>query len=253
MLNSVRRKMHDKLIRAMRQAVAEELDQATDRVLAELRNIEIRDRRDLFAAGEREAVVTSSRFARKHMPTVPTFPNPQETLKYALTLAPVHGLALEFGVYTGSTLRTIAEARGGKGVYGFDSFEGLPEVWRSGFPSGAFGTDNIPDVPGAELVVGRFEQTLPDFMDLHAEPVTFLHIDSDLYSSAVTVLAHVGPQLAPGSIIVFDEYFNYPGWEYGEYQAWQEYYRDTGTSFRFEGYTLDNEQVIVRIVGSDSE
>ena len=34
-------------------------------------------------------------------------------------------MAVEFGVYTGTTLSIIAAAREGELVYGFDSFEGL--------------------------------------------------------------------------------------------------------------------------------
>ena len=129
-----------------------------DRVIAAVRgaihDVEVRARRDVFAAGEREAVASSARFALEAMPLAATFPHPHATLEHALTLAPAQGLALEFGVYSGQTLKMIAAARGGGEVYGFDSFEGLPEPWRSGFPAGAFDTDQLPDVPGAELVVG---------------------------------------------------------------------------------------------------
>jgi hypothetical protein len=61
------------------------------------------------------------------------------------------------------------------------------------------------------------------------------------------VLRHVGPRLRPGSVIVFDEYFGYPGWQEHEYRAWQEYAAEAGLRFRYEGYTSDNEQVVVRI------
>jgi predicted O-methyltransferase YrrM len=48
----------------------------------------------------------------------------------------------------------IAAARGDKQVFGFDSFQGLPEDWRSNMPVGTFKTGHLPDVPGAELVIG---------------------------------------------------------------------------------------------------
>lgn len=253
---AIRRKLRDKLLRVVQQALAEERehtraenDRAAGRVLDELRNIEIRDRRDLFAAGEREAVVTSARFARQHMPTVPTFGHPHETLRYALTLAPTSGLALEFGVATGTTLSIIAEQRD-QTVYGFDTFDGLPHSWRSGFPAGAFAVEQLPEVPGTELEPGLFEHTLPSFLAQTPGTVAFAHIDSDLYDSAVTVLKHIGPRLAAGSVLVFDEYFNYPDWQDGgEYRAWTEFCRDTGTRFEYAGYTLDNEQVIARVTG----
>ena len=208
---------------------------------------EVRDRRDLLAAGERAAVASSAAFVTNMMPAARTFPNPPDTLDYALKLAPTGGLALEFGVYSGTTLTRIAAARGGHGVYGFDSFTGLPEPWRAGFTTGTFVLDSPPEVPGAELVTGWFADTLPGFLATHPGPVDFVHLDADLYSSTASVLIEVGPRLQTGSVLVFDEYFNYPGWQHGEHLAWTEYTTRTGTSFRYEAFTHDHEQVVVVI------
>ncbi len=251
MLNRLRHALRVRLVRAVEEAVERQNEVLRRDIIAEIREVEVRDRRDLLAAGEREAVASSARFASKVMPTAPTFPFPQATLEHALTLAPAEGMALEFGVWTGQTLKIITEARGGKEVYGFDSFEGLPEDWRTGFPSRTFGVDGpLPEVPGAELVVGWFDDTLPGFLTEHPGRVAFLHIDADLYSSAKTVLDQVGPRLAPGAVIVFDEYFNYPGWEQHEHRAWQEYVARTGVGFRYEAYTANNEQVVIRLAGT---
>lgn len=241
----------DDQIDRLRSEVADlraELARATDRVVDHTSRIEIRARRDVVAAGEVEAAKESAAFVREHMLGARHFDNPPATLEHALTLAPTGGLALEFGVFSGQTLKIIATAREGEQVFGFDSFEGLPENWRSGFPAGTFGVSELPDVPGAELVVGWFADTLPDFMAAHEGPVDFLHVDADLYSAAVTVLEQVGPRLRPGSIVVFDEYFNYPGWQRHEHRAWMEYVERTGTQFDYVAYTYDHEQVVVRIV-----
>lgn len=221
-----------------------------DRVIKTVTDIEVRDRRDLWAAGEREAAIASERFAREVMPKAAPFDHPSATLKHALSLAPTGGMALEFGVYSGGTLRVIADARAGEQVFGFDSFQGLPEHWRSGLPAGTFAVEQLPEVPGAELVVGLFEDTLADFLARHPGTVDFLHLDADLYSSTVTVLDQVGPRLQPGSVIVFDEYFNYPGWEQHEHRAWDEYVTRSGTTFRYEAYTFNNEQVVVVVSGT---
>jgi len=126
----------------------------TQRVIDHLIGWEIRDRRDVLAANERLAVEEAARFATAHLARARGLPNPHETLRHALSLAPAGGLALEFGVFTGGTLRIIAEARGGRDVYGFDTFTGLPEDWRLGFPAGTFAVEELPDVPGAQLVQG---------------------------------------------------------------------------------------------------
>ncbi|WP_245606964.1 class I SAM-dependent methyltransferase [Pseudonocardia spinosispora] len=225
----------------------------SDRVIDFVRSVEIRDRRDMFAAEERRAVVESADFVRTSMPSARPFPNPTATLEHGLSLVSGDGMALEFGVYNGSTLKIIAAGCGDRPVYGFDSFEGLPEDWRPGFPAGAFTAGGIPSVPGASMVVGWFSDTLPGFLASHPGPVAFLHIDADLYSSTRTVLDLVGPRLRVGSVIVFDEYFNYPGWADHEHRAWCEHVSRTGLRFTYEAYTLDNEQVVVQVTSLVSD
>jgi predicted O-methyltransferase YrrM len=221
-----------------------------DRVLTELTAAEFRARRDLLAVAERDAALSSAKYADQVMPTARIFTDPNSTLRYALELAPQGGMALEFGVFAGRSMRIIAEMRKGREAYGFDSFQGLPEDYRPHVREGAFALDGIPDIEGAELVVGWFDDTLPGFLAEHPGPVDFLHVDGDLYSSAVTVFDAVGPRLQPGSIVIFDEFFNFPGWENHEFRAWQEYLERTGTTVVYEAYTVNNEQVVARIVST---
>jgi len=220
-----------------------------NRTLHRVDDLEERLRRDIVFAADRASASSSAEYAAEHMPTALLLPHPHQTLEHGLSLAPTGGMALEFGVYSGTTLKIIAAARPDSPVFGFDSFEGLPEDWRSGFPAGTFQVDGLPEVPGAELVVGLFDDTLPGFLEKNQGPVDLLHVDCDLYSSTVTVLTHVGPRLRAGSVVVFDEFFNFRGWQDHEAKAWQEYVDRTGTTFTFEAYTHDNEQVVVRITG----
>ncbi|ROZ54939.1 class I SAM-dependent methyltransferase [Rhodococcus sp. WS1] len=212
--------------------------------------LEFRQRRDLAYAVDLQATASTAEFILEHLRVAETFAHPHDTLRHALGLIEIPGMALEFGVASGTTLRIVAEAfpeREGT-VAGFDVFSGLPETWRTGFPVGEFAQESIPEVPGAQLVPGLFEDTLPSFLNDESGPVAFLHLDADLYSSTKTVLDLLGDRLVPGSIVVFDEFFNYPGWQQHEYRAWTEFVTRTGISFEYLGYTVDNEQVIAKIV-----
>jgi len=227
--------------------VHEDLRRLIVRSIDRTGELEMRTRRDITFAGEQHAAIEAALYAREHMTTAKQCGHAHETLEYALTLAPSGGLALEFGVASGTTLKIITAARDGAGVYGFDSFEGLPTDWRSGFLAGMFSVEEPPDVPGAALVVGLFDDTLPGFLAEHEGIVDFLHVDSDLNSSAKTVLDLVGPRLRTGSVIVFDEFFNYPAWQQHEFRAWQEYVERTGVKFEYKAYSWDNEQVVVQL------
>lgn len=255
-LHRVANKLHDPHTEQLDQLnnlageLREEIVRQGDRLLDRMVEFEIRSRRDIIYAGDQDAALESNVFARDHLVGARHFGSPPETLQYALSIAPsTGGMALEFGVATGNTLRAITKARGAAEVYGFDSFEGLPEAWLNGMPAGAFARDDLPDVPGAELVVGLFSDTLPGFMREHTGHIDFLHVDGDLYSSAKTVLEHCGPRLRPGSIVHFDEFFNFPGWKRHEYRAWMEYVERTGIEFGYEAYTFNDNQVTVRVTG----
>lgn len=220
---------------------------AEERLADAMRAWERRQRRDLLTVTDIEGAQTSAAFLRREMDLATAHFSPRDTLTSALKVARPEGLFLEFGVASGATLRTITELAPSGSVYGFDSFEGLPEHWRSGFGPGAFAQDALPDVPGAELVVGLFDATLPGFLDAHPEPVAFVHVDADLYSSTVAVLDLLESRMRPGTVLVFDEYFNFPDWEQHEHRAWTEFVARTGIEFEYLGFTADDEQVSMRV------
>ncbi|MGY1639428.1 class I SAM-dependent methyltransferase [Geodermatophilus sp. SYSU D00742] len=232
--------------------LARQLDELKGEVLrlqAAVAGYEHRHRRDIGFAGDVLALRETTRFVLDEMPGLPRYPDPHDTLRHGLGLVgDTPGMALEFGVGEGTTLRIIAERCAGRRVVGFDVFSGLPETWRSDFPAGHFAQESLPEVPGAELVVGLFEDTLPGFAEENDGPVAFLHLDADLYSSTRTVLDTLGRRLQPGSVVVFDEYFNYPGWQDHEHKAWMEFVERTGVTYRWEAYSLDHEQLVATVL-----
>lgn len=150
------------------------------------------------------------------------------------------GLIIECGVYKGDSITKIANSTKIK-VYGFDSFEGLPENWdRSDmkFEKGHFSLGkNLPKVPqNVELIQGWFDDTLPQFVENHQdEKIGFLHVDCDLYSSTKTIFDVLGDKLQDGTIIVFDELLNYPNYDKNEIKAFYEYLINSKFNVRWLG------------------
>lgn len=146
-----------------------------------------------------------------------------EVLRKVLVERHPQGWAIEFGVYSGHSLSIIAEHMP---VIGLDSFEGLPEDWREGFPQGTF--DDAPGLlelmgPNRMIVPGWFNETIPYLLARGLPKIGLIHIDCDLYSSTVTALEGMREYITPDTIIVFDEYHGYDGWEQHEAKAWQEF------------------------------
>lgn len=196
------------------------------------------------------ASVSSAQYFLRHMLLAENFRDREALLRFGMGQCSVEGLVMEFGVYAGRSLRVIAGCTS-QHVYGFDSFQGLPEDWTRSQKKGRFDLEGkIPKFqePNVELVPGWFHETLPAFISDHREPVRFLHVDCDLYSSAATVLAHLGPRIVPGTVIVFDEYFNYPGWEQHEFRAFQEFVQTAGAKYAYIGFASSYPSVAVKII-----
>jgi O-methyltransferase len=122
---------------------------------------------------------------------------------------------LEFGVYKGNTLRTWCSLndRPESRFWGFDCFTGLPEDWN--FPTGTLkkGTYNAGGTPPTiddrrvRFVKGLFQDTLSGFLKSFV-PVNRLviHLDADLHSSTLYVLATLDSYLKPGTLLVLDDF-----------------------------------------------
>lgn len=148
------------------------------------------------------------------------------------TFAKNSGHWMEFGVRSGDSIRWLLEVKPQQQIHGFDSWEGLPEKWDvkgKVFKPGDMKVE-IPDLgPTVHLHPGWFDQTLEPWCDKHSGDIAYLHIDSDLYSSAIYVLNTLNSRIVPGTVIVFDELCNFrltgklSNWPQHEWRALHEW------------------------------
>ena len=197
------------------------------------RNLALRDEL------QRRATIEAADMVQQEMQLAQYCADKHSHLEFAIQER-VPGLVLEFGVYKGTTLNHLADRLPDDTIYGFDSFEGLPEAWAGN----RYSTRNFnrhgkpPEVRGnVELVIGWFNETLGPFLQKHDAPLSIVHIDCDIYSSTNTVFLELESRIQDGTIIVFDEYFNYHSWQLHEYKAFMELIERTGLEFDYIGYS----------------
>lgn len=151
---------------------------------------------------------------------------------------------LEFGVWKGSSISWFAnhdqatESR----LFGFDSFEGLPEDWAAFQPKGHFSTGGvIPriDDPRVRFVKGWFNETLEPFLRRERElcdsvnrgdRTLVVHFDADLFSSTMYVLSVLSFHF-DSYYFIFDEFIG------DEARALYEVRRAFGVETEFFGLT----------------
>jgi len=186
------------------------------------------------------------------MPDALGFQSQKELMEYAIRLVTVEGIFTEFGVFTGGTMRFMAKKLPHKTFHGFDSFEGLPEAW-GGFNlgKGAFSTQGkLPSVPkNVRLHKGFYDASLPVWKQSHSDKISFMHVDCDLYSSTVTIFETLKDRMQVGTLILFDEYFNYPNWEQHEFKAWKEFVEKYALRYEYIGYARQQACVKITQIG----
>lgn len=121
------------------------------------------------------------------------------------------GFWAEFGVFQGKTLvKAYRELVQKKTLFqgiiaGFDSFQGLPEKWRS-YQQGFFSTnfDKVrKSVPkDVVLKVGWFQNTIGEFLEEHPRlAATLINHDGDLFVSTAITFALAGQRIVSGTIM----------------------------------------------------
>lgn len=196
----------------------------------------------------------SARYVERNMRTVPNFECDYDLHEWVVRnhIDPrlqLHGQILEFGVASGRTINHFARLFPNRLIHGFDSFQGLPEDWTSRMPAGFFKRNNLPKTESnVKLWVGWFNETIPDYKAMYeSDPIMLLHIDCDLYSSTIAVLEGLRDRLRSNTVIIFDEYMNYPGWQQDEYRAWQQFVLENKIKYEYIGRVSRHQQVAVRI------
>lgn len=179
---------------------------------------------------EIKAKITSADFVNRNLEGALLFSTRSAIQNYAadeVCLRP--GIVLEMGVYEGASINRMAkkvfQSDASRKIYGLDSFKGLEESWSSTDHYQSFNVGGIPPKgidSRVDLIHGRVEEVLEKFLEQENPIFALIHFDMDLYAPTKFALEKLLPFLQPGTLILFDELYGYPGWEYGEFKALNE-------------------------------
>jgi hypothetical protein len=145
------------------------------------------------------------------------------------------GDVIECGVFKAATFmqwltfRTLLENPYSREIIGFDTFTRFPDATseadaqaRAEFVAYA-GEYSISQEDLARscalkgfinytLVPGDICTTVPEYVAKNIQRrIALLHIDTDLYDPAKTILEHLYPQVVRGGVVVLDDYGTFPG------------------------------------------
>lgn len=197
----------------------------------------------------------ASRFEAREFADTREFLDQPSLLEFTLRhVIPNLGCWVELGVGSGESTRqicAIAERLHLRmTLHGFDSFMGLPEDWGGEARQGdyAFPMPQLSE-PNVRLYPGWFHETLPTVLPTLPSQIGFMHVDCDLYSSTRTALRNLCPRLGPGTVLQFDEYWNYLEAGDGEMRAFKEFVAQAGLGFEYLGYNANYMQASVVLTG----
>src|SRR5690606_1515068 len=145
------------------------------------------------------------------------FKTTEEIYKYVVSTLPENECItlLEFGVFEGNSLQifcrfnTHPESR----FVGFDTFEGLPEDWNSGWgiiEKGSYTAHGkVPKFADSRVscVKGYYQDVLDDFLaNFTVSGQLIVHVDCDLYTSALYVLTMLNRFKDLKPLILMDDF-----------------------------------------------
>lgn len=193
-------------------------------------------RRDVLNA------IQATRTESEDFAGVPAYDDNSSLLEAALRrVRPELATWVELGVGSGASTKRICAAAARLGhrmtLHGFDSFQGLPEAWGEIAPAGTYAYPPAKFVePNIRVHSGWFADTVPVFARERPGQIGFVHIDCDLYSSTKTAFDALRDSLRPGTVLLFDEYWNYLEAPEHEMRALAEFTAETGQGFEYIGY-----------------
>ena len=151
----------------------------------------------------------------------------------------------EFGVWRGEAFKYLIKSF--KKGFGFDTFEGLPEDWDE-FKAGSYTSDGIiPKISGGDFIVGKFEDTLPDYFSTTRPKAALINFDADLYSSTICALNCASSVIDQRTILIFDEFLINPNWENDEFKALEDFCSRNNYEYEVLAISFFTKQVAVRL------
>lgn len=196
-------------------------------------------------------------FVDRYFKNAVQFKSASDVRRFAYHQSKLDGVYMELGVFKGDSINVIADFNPRITIYGFDSFQGLPLDWSRAdvnMPKGTFKIDDPNYMPSVRsnvtLFKGLFSETLPIFKKdvLKERPIAFLHVDCDIYESTHEAFLILGDNIVIGTIIVFDELYNYDNYENHEWKALQELLNRNHYEAEFIAFNSEHEQAALRIV-----
>ena len=151
----------------------------------------------------------------------------------------------EFGVWNGVAFRYLIKTF--KKGFGFDTFSGLPVDWHDEKKGKYSAFGSIPKIEGGEFIVGKFEDTLPDFFSKERPTASLINFDADLYSSTLCALNNSNKVIDEKTILIFDELLMNKNWEKDEYKALNEFCDNLGYDYDVIAVSFSTKQVAIKL------
>ena len=146
---------------------------------------------------------------------------------YAIYMAVKNSLKIkgdlaEVGIYKGGSAKIICEAKGGRRLHLFDTFEGCPELsevdysskWPYNLYKGQFKSSYkevkryLSKYANVHIYKGLFPETASS---IKKRRFAFVHLDVDIYESTLSCLKFFYPRINKGGVLISHDYSNVPG------------------------------------------
>jgi hypothetical protein len=203
--------------------------------------------------------VNAVKFVKKYLTAAKKLRADSEVIRFGSDAVTLNGAFIEIGTIVGKNSNFIAALNPFKKIYTFNFQKGLPTDWKRPdlkFSAGTFAfrndSYNPPLLANVIAYKGNFNEILPTFKKevLNNTPIALLYVDTMSYEPTKQAFTAFEDNIVPGTIIIFDEFYNYPNAENHEWKVLQEFLQTKKLTAKFLAFNIQHEQVALKIVAT---
>ncbi len=183
---------------------------------------------------------------RKHMEKVPLFRRGDHIREYSFkrliqNFPNQNYLIIQLGVHDGKNSKhysyLVKKFKCTCKIIGFDSWDGLSEDWTGMTKGRDKGSQLIEKPKPPDFCIykkGNTSTELKKFLTKQSKKsINMVHFNLDTYTPTKSCLDLLKPFLNKGTILIFDDFYGYPGWSMHENKAFEKFIIKSQIKYKF--------------------
>jgi len=157
-------------------------------------------------------------------------------------------LHLGFALYDAKMINTILKKIEPNILYCFENVKGLEEDWKDYKKGNLKNNFSMKfERKNVKLVIGDYKENIKKLLNENKQKCELVYLDCNTYNITKEVLNVLKERIVKDTILFIYDYFNYLGWEEGQFKAFQEFVKENNIKYKYLAYEKYGYTVAIKI------